>query len=113
MGKAGDYVRFTLGVFFGPAACGGVIFALVRWRPALEPVVKVVDWWLMGRRMHGGYSYDPDRYWLYVAIFAVAGLITGVMGVWALADKPASDRRLARYLNRQIENQDTGHHRSL
>lgn len=95
-----------------PLACGGAIAALLLWRTALEPIVQGVDWWLMAR-IHRDYSYDPQRYWLYVAMIAGVGLIMGLLGVRAIADKPASDRRLARYLDRQVADRASDNNRSL
>jgi hypothetical protein len=112
MSKSGNHIRIWVATLVIPLACGGVIVALLLWRTALEPIVRGVDWWLMAR-VHRGYSYDPQRYWLYVAMIAGVGAIIGLLGVWALKDKAASDRRLARYLDQQIVNQTNDHHRSL
>lgn len=111
-GNRREYLQLAVATSVVPLLFGGALFALWRWRAPLEPLVKLVDWFVMARR-HGPYSYDPDRYWLYGAILVCAGLMIPMLGLWALLDKPVSDRRLQAYLNRHVSAQDREHHRSL
>lgn len=108
----GEYFRIIACTFGLPLLCAGSIFALWRWRSFLEPMVRVVDWFVMSRR-HAIYEYDPGRYWLYGAILAGTGVAMLFLGVWALRDKPKSDRRLETYLEQKMVAQDSEHRRSL
>lgn len=110
--KRREYLRLIAATLGLPLLCAGAVFVLWRWRAALEPAVKLLDWLVVSRR-HAVYAYDPDRYWLYGAILAASGLALSGLGLWALWDKPVSDRRLAAYLDRKVADQDREHRRPL
>jgi hypothetical protein len=85
-----------------------IVFAMERWRPLIEPFVRILD----ALATRGRVAYDPSSYRIWEGVVLGVATVCGGIMIWTLSGQDP-EHLLDTYLQTKLEAQTRDHTRGL